>query len=249
MHVGSTDIRSFLLPRVATLFWSGSGRPLEVKNGRVRLAGYFGCAAAVDRRGYFLTASHCVDDEPVYLVLAKPGQPPRGWRARVVWRGDWKRGESDLALIHVPESLDHVFDWAEMPPQNAPVIAVGLSRSGDSFQGQECLGGNLLGPLERTNDEPTSIIRHNIPIQSGDSGGPLVDTKGHLLGINSEITVPLSHLLFPDSYSIECLAERPGRAWLTNLIEQDAATPRAATPQDAILFQTARRPPEPPRVP
>ncbi len=244
MQVGSTDIRHFLLPRFATLFWNGSGRPLEVKNGRVSLTGYFGCAAAVDRRGYFLTAAHCVDDEPVYLILTKPGQPPRGWQARVVWRGDWKHGKSDLALIHVPEGLDHVFDWAEMSLQKAPVLAVGLSRSGDRFQGPECLGGNLLPPRKRTSEAPTSIIRHDIPLQSGDSGGPLVDTKGHLLGINSEITVPLSHLLFPESASIECLAERPDREWLTNLIEQDAATPHATTPQEPIIFQAASHPPE-----
>src|SRR5579862_3648258 len=45
-----------------------------------------GCAAAVDRRGYFLTVAHALGKEPPWLVFGSTGHM-QAQRARVVWRG------------------------------------------------------------------------------------------------------------------------------------------------------------------
>jgi hypothetical protein len=45
-----------------------------------------GAAVAVDERGYWLTAAHCVEGLPMMLITSD-GSSMRWWIARVVWNG------------------------------------------------------------------------------------------------------------------------------------------------------------------
>ena len=197
---------------------------------------YAGCAAAVDHRGYFLTAAHCVDDGPVYLVLAASDKPLRAMRARTVWRGNLQNDEPDLALLHIPERLDGVFDLASAPDKDDPVMAVGMARTKTKIQGPLCMGGRVLErkgqPKEGT---PDSKVRHDIPLQQGDSGGPLLNEAGRLIGVNIEGTLAFVRFL-PGYRYPESVAERPDPEWLADLIEKDAANP-CEEPREVFVFR------------
>src|SRR5580658_2775973 len=90
--VGPVSLREFLLARSAVLF-EGAQLSVTVSAADSRMVWIKGAvsrigeAAAIDRRGYFLTAAHCVKKGPFSLLFLDKGrlvaQP-----ARVVWRGD-----------------------------------------------------------------------------------------------------------------------------------------------------------------
>ena len=184
-----------------------------------------GCAAAVDPRGYFLTAAHCIEDKPVYLVFIQPGKVVWAQRARVVWRPDLKNDAPDLALLHVSGKLDNVFEWSEDPHASGPVMAVGLSLSlkEKALQGYQHMGGKILGHEKRKGEKHESLVLHDIPLQSGDSGGPLVDAEARLVGINVRARPPILRFLLPGIQYPRSEAERPDGKWLAEIIEKDSA--------------------------
>jgi putative serine protease PepD len=198
--------------------------------------GYMSCAAAIDRRGYFLTAEHCVDDGAVYLIRAEPGVQARARQARVVWQGNRKAGGPDLAILHIPETLGYVFEWADDIAENDPVMAVGLNRTPKVLKGPAWLGGKILelGRSEGEGGGPT--VLHDVPLQRGDSGGPLLNEKARLIGINVEGRVGLFRSLLPNARASEGVAERPDRKWVEELIEKDAANPPPVVSEEVFVF-------------
>ncbi len=227
--IGSTEIGTFLSSRVALLV-SDDRLPLpDWQNGDLCLPSEInlGCAAAIDRRGYFLTAAHCLKQKTVYLFLFGPGIPTRALRARVVWQGKGRNGGPDLAVLHVGEALDHVFAWADEPHKGAPVMAVGLALRDENLQGFEWMGGKIFDCRRRT--EGNLRATHDVPLQSGDSGGPLLDSEARLIGINIEATPPLVHLLLPKSI-FPAVSECPDAEQVADIIEKDVAAQRASPP-------------------
>ena len=238
--VDLVEVRTFLLPRVA-LIVSDAKLPMpEWRSGTMVFSGHFGCAAAIDGRGYFLTAAHCVDgEEPTYLIRAEPGMPARARRARVVWRGNHRAGGPDLAILHIPETLGHVFDWAGDVVDNDRVMAVGLDRAGDLIKGPAWLGGKILESRwpEGKDDDPTLL--HDLPLQHGDSGGPLLNEQARLIGINIEGRVGYLRMLLPNARASAGVAERPDRTRIMEIIEKDAGVPRPAVSDEVFVFGDA----------
>jgi len=221
--LGEVDIATYLQSRVAMLI-SSSQNPTNLwAAGDMRVPGgsNLGCAVAIDGRGYFLTAAHCLKHEFVYLLLNE-SQTTRALRARVVWQGSRRAGQPDLAVLHVRRPLTHTFDWADEVRSAEPAMAVGLSWSKKELRGFILLGGKILGCQEAVGEVGRLRIANDVPLQSGDSGGPLVDAEGRLIGINTEATPPFVHWLLP-SQVLPMVAERPNPKWLAELIQDDVA--------------------------
>ncbi len=149
----------------------------------------FGSAAAIDPRGYFLTAAHVVRQGPL-TVLFNDGAFVRHCPARVVWIGDHAPGHPDLALVHIDAKLPATFTWSGQGAAGDAVFAAGLNY-GDKEQPRFDLGF-VAGHLEKVpkaepRPEATVDFTARLPLHPGDSGGPLVDAEGGLLGINGVI--------------------------------------------------------------
>jgi hypothetical protein len=224
--VGQVSLREFLLARSAALF---EGDQLSVTssgtNSRIlwikgTVSG-IGAAAAIDRRGYFLTAAHCVKNGPISLVFLDKGQMV-AQPARVVWCGDVSKKEPDLALLQVSLPLQCVFDWMPTVTNGASIVAMGVGPVPHRPMQTQCMAGKILRLAQGSEAVlPHYIcITHDAPLHHGDSGGPLVSTDGHLVGINCSVDVELQWKHF----SIEPVsgdAQRPDLEWLSQLIRQD----------------------------
>ena len=232
-HIGQridqVEVQSFLSSRVALLL-AGDQLPAFPTNDFTISPGkdfeaQFGCATAIDRRGYFLTAAHLTKKDTIYLIL-KSDAAKDAERARVVWRGEPSKGQPDLAILYVPQPLDHVFEWMTNCYVGEPVMAVGLSRAKTNCLGPEFLGGKILQFSQRKGKPLHNDVIHNVPEQGGDTGGPLVTSDGRLIGINfgGELRVHLIFLVLPAWWNYSYFAVLPDLQWLSEIIEKDAAT-------------------------
>ncbi len=225
--VGQVSLREFLLARSAVLF-EGGQLSVTVSGTNSRFLwiqgtiSAFGAAAAIDRRGYFLTAAHCVKKGPITLVFLDQGQL-EAQSARVVWRGDVSKKEPDLAVLQVSLPLQEVFDWTPAFTNGESIVAVGVSPVPHQPMKTQCMAGKIL----RIAGGPEAVvphytrISHDAPLHHGDSGGPLVSIDGRLVGINCNLDLEFQWKHF----SIEPVfadAQRPDLEWLGQLIQQDA---------------------------
>jgi S1-C subfamily serine protease len=203
-----------------------------------------GVATAVDPRGYFLTAAHCVGDQASYLVF-ESGAGIRAEQASVVWRGDSSKHEPDLALLYIGHPVSRVFDWGFPGKPGDRVFAVGPDYKKPMEITVACMSGVILPPLETPKTSPTTdSINHTAPLHHGDSGGPLTDAAGRLLGINVSISL--------DSYFVNrgrlqhSEAIRPELGWLNDVIAAHAdKRPNKALGTPTAVMSPAREPRQP----
>jgi S1-C subfamily serine protease len=222
-HVGrqinQVDITTFLSSRVVLL--ASNDQPLAqlLTNGTPELPPRInlGCAAAIDPRGYFLTAAHNLKHPMVELFRISSPKTFSIVPARVVWKA------SDVAILHVQYTLDQTFDWATEIQKHDPVIAVGLSWTEKDLNGFELMGGKIFRHTMPKGEAGILEVASDVPVQSGDSGGPLVDSEGRLIGINVRATPPFFQHLF-SKRAFPTIAQRPDPKWLAGIIEKDAAT-------------------------
>ena len=185
--------------------------------------GAIGTAAAIDHRGYFLTAAHCVEKGPFLLLFFDKGQL-QAQPARVVWRGDYAKKQPDLALLQVSFPLQDVFEWASAFTNGERIVAVGVNLGPDRLIKSQCVAGKVLrlDTGSETIFPHSTRVSYDAPLHPGDSGGPLVSTDGHLVVINyNEVIGRLWRLFAVGTVSSD--AERPDLEWLRHLIQQDAA--------------------------
>lgn len=242
--VGDSPLRSYALLRSAVVLAADridvrdaaeSDSSFQMK-GDGRLG--FGCAAAVDRRGYFLTAAHGFENRSaVQMLIPAPDGTVRARRARIAWVGDVDPHGFDLALLHVDHDLDRVFDWAPEVRSDQPVVAVGLDFEFDDQANHydlalAPLGGSTIEAIsEKSDDIPYEVVKARVPVQQGDSGGPLLDLNGRLIGVTQGEEIvqwrfPFS-LIVPNKSRGRVI--RPNPEWLEDLIEQHQAHLRTST--------------------
>jgi S1-C subfamily serine protease len=233
--IGDQSAWDYLLTRTA---WVTAGKNLEARlapgtkgthfNVRLRMNSKslrFGSATAIDRRGYFLTAAHNLDGPVCYVAFYKRGI--RLLPADVVWRGNENRGEPDVAIIRVPETLAWVFPWASIPGRGTGTLSAGLDIGPKLHFQISGIGGSLTRAAQRhrRGSIPWTIVMHDTPLHHGDSGGPLITQEGGLLGINTEAYAV-------DVFSLPKIrqssaAHRPDPNLIRRLIEEDVASRRA----------------------
>jgi S1-C subfamily serine protease len=233
--IAGTSAAEFLLRRTALLVNEGGG---------------VGSATAIDRRGYFLTAAHCVGKDVVRLVVGRDAYHTTVVPARVVWRGDLTQGGPDLALLRTAWPIAHAFEWAPAVTVGQPVLVCGPDYEEGverTFQ-LDCLAGRVKttgrkcgtrdgkdggapggGGAASARPPPTEgewgeveEFRHDAPVHHGDSGGPVVGLDGRLIGINFATV----RLVFLPSIAMRVgvNASRPDLGWLASLIEADDAS-------------------------
>lgn len=187
-----------------------------------------GMAAAIDPRGYFLTAGHSLRRSPVYLI-SHDGIGFRVFEARVVWRGVYEDGQPDLALLHVDRPLLFTFEWDDHWEVGDAVASLGMEFNAETGYSLTSLGGGIQQVTEHSgNVPPRTSFFHSSPVRSADSGGPLVGPDGRLLAIN--VGIIRSFELRSLGYETSARAHRPDTAWLQALINEDFArvNPEAA---------------------
>jgi len=234
--VGPEGLRDYVLQRVAILFWgadqltltpeqpSPTGPQVGFKFSPQGPFGY-GNATAIDARGYFLTAAHCVGRSPVYVIWreGKPGAVRTVLLpARVVFRGDPAGKGTDLAVLRVGQALDRAFSWADRYAAGDPVVSAGQNadRSGIPNLAAVLLGGSLIGSTPHPEaNPPRTTLFHTTPIHPGDSGGPLVAPDGRLLAIN--VAYAEGYEFLPPFHIVHATAHRPDLSWLRQVIDQD----------------------------
>jgi S1-C subfamily serine protease len=199
LMIGGTTIREYVVSRTALLFDAVQFRQMDLPEAtnisgdvKFRNESSISTAAAVDRQGYFVTAAHGIDGRDVSLsFLTSTG--PRIEKARVVWVGDPTIVGFDFALLHVPSSLEHVFEWAPDFNTGDVVISAGASMKVSSKEPNrqkleihiKPVGGRIAKTLDRVADGVEyRVILHQSPVIKGNSGGPLVAKDGRLLAIN-----------------------------------------------------------------
>jgi len=172
-------------------------------------------AVAIDRRGYFMTAYHCVEKGRKPIIVYRQNGKQRMATPRVVA----ELRKLDLAILAVDAPLSAAFEWAAPGSfTRGETLLSGGADKGD-FAGdmlsvrQRCLGGVL------TKTSPVSggfAVEHNVPIRPGDSGGPTLDVEGRLVGINSRGTLRPFAATVSTSF-------RPPPELVSRLIEADCA--------------------------
>ena len=194
-------------------------------NARLRV----GSAAAIDSRGYFLTAAHVVAHGPI-TVLFSDGSAVQHQSARLVWLGYNAPGSPDLALVHIDASLPATFAWSLEHRTGDAVFGGGLNYAKKGLPRFDIgfVAGKLLTiPTAAPTPEQTVSFTSDLLLHEGDSGGPLVDAHGRLLGINGVVTFGLARALgLPGK--LTCYAVRPDTDWLRQLIEKDLAAHQSA---------------------
>ncbi|MGC3958442.1 MAG: serine protease [Verrucomicrobiota bacterium] len=221
--LGGVEAEQFLRARVTLLVSSDPASQPRATNAAIRIFPHsnLGCAVAIDPRGYYLTAAHNLVHEEAYLFVAS-NRTISVMPARVVWRGIRRRGQPDLAILHVPTTLEYTFAWASEVQADEVALAVGLSWGEGKFSGFGLVGGKILNCRKSKSDVGELLVANDLPLQSGDSGGPLVDAEGRLIGINVQGTPPVVHWVLPRRV-FPMLAERPQQSWLRETIEADVA--------------------------
>lgn len=173
-----------------------------------------GSATPISDDGYFLTADHVLarsGGHNVFIVHANGGNSFTS-QARIVWRS----ADDDLAVLHISRSTPYYYSFSESGRWISPghPVAHGGARTGTTSG-----YGKIRTPINADGSLRTSQqFEIDIELRPGDSGGPIVDTKGKLVGINSQVEylTPLDSKIFIDSVGVW-----PNAGKIQSIIQKD----------------------------
>lgn len=182
-----------------------------------------GSAVAVSDDGYFLTAAHCVSDEP-YVIVAMDRDGNFVERlGRTVWSGLAGGGGTDVALIHGPELDTNPVAWCLLASATGgtEVLSAGVGVGASRLAAGRIVGGPT-GWDEAAAGLALSF-RIDSPLIAGDSGGPTILESGGLLGVCANVEIEF----FAQSGGGEVL--RPDPEFIQRLIVADRAARSVVT--------------------
>jgi S1-C subfamily serine protease len=146
-----------------------------------------GSGSVIDDQGHILTNYHVVEGAQK-LTVSFGGD--KSYPATVVG-GD---PDTDLAVIKVDAPRDQLrvvpFGDSDQLAVGQKVLAIGNPFGLDRTLTTGVISG-LQRPLRARNDRPIEgAIQTDASINPGNSGGPLLDSRGRMIGINSQILSP-----------------------------------------------------------
>jgi S1-C subfamily serine protease len=146
-----------------------------------------GSGSIIDKQGHILTNDHVVS-RATRLTVSLGGE--RTYPARVVGRDP----DTDLAVIKidVPASELTVMPFAD---SDALVVGQKVLAIGNPFGLDRTLTTGVISGLQRpirarNGRQIEGAIQTDASINPGNSGGPLLDSRGRMIGINSQILSP-----------------------------------------------------------
>lgn len=188
-----------------------------------------GTAVAIDPRGYFVTAGHCVNGREMYALYVDKDGKLAIEKIRTVWVRISSLPEIDFALFRVKGKPYQTFEWADSLEIDETVFSAGTTFKVN--EGEDPLFSlttdSFAGALKKTRDvnfkkSEFQLIWHRSPVRKGNSGGPLINEAGELIGVNYAASSPIQRTagaeMPPMGYAI-----RPDLDWVRDLIEEDWA--------------------------
>ncbi|SMC33884.1 serine protease Do [Polynucleobacter kasalickyi] len=137
-----------------------------------------GSGFILDSSGYILTNAHVVEGATnIYVTLTDK----REFKAKLI--GSDPR--TDVALVKVEAK-----DLPKLPVGDSSKVRVGewVLAIGSPFGLDNTVTAGIISAKGReTNDSITPFIQTDVAINPGNSGGPLINTRGEVIGINSQI--------------------------------------------------------------
>ncbi len=168
-------------PRFREYFGEGNGgapqQPSSVQRG-------VGSGVIVSADGYVLTNHHVVDGaEEITVELTDR----RSFKARVIGSDP----PSDLALLKIEAT-----ELVTLPLGNSDEVEVGdvVLAVGNPLGLQQTVTAGIISAKNRatglSDGSFEDFLQTDAPINQGNSGGALINTRGELIGINSQILSP-----------------------------------------------------------
>lgn len=137
-----------------------------------------GSGFILESNGYILTNAHVVDGATnIYVTLTDK----REFKAKLI--GSDPR--TDVALVKIDAK-----DLPKLSIGDSSKVRVGewVLAIGSPFGLDNSVTAGIVSAKGReTNDSITPFIQTDVAINPGNSGGPLINTKGEVIGINSQI--------------------------------------------------------------
>ena len=177
-RLDGVEFRRFLRQRTAVLISGakvhgveGKGDGFHFDMGEQPAQYTSGTATAVGADGYYLTAAHMVEREPL-TIINLDRERSRFAVARVVW----KSPEHDIALVHAETEPFGVFEWtANVPSADSTLVVMGAFR------------GPCAGRVRSVDPSgEVDLLHHDAPTGPSDSGGAIVTPGGRLLGVHAK---------------------------------------------------------------
>ncbi|MBW3019612.1 trypsin-like peptidase domain-containing protein [Candidatus Woesearchaeota archaeon] len=134
-----------------------------------------GSGAVIDPRGYIVTNYHVIAGASAAAIYASDGR-----RFSVSLIGFDQN--ADIAVLFINQSMP-ALTWgaSDRVKQGESVIAIG-SPKGLDFTVTE----GIVSALDRKDKLGNTYIQTDVAINPGNSGGPLLNTKGQIIGINTQ---------------------------------------------------------------
>jgi len=137
-----------------------------------------GSGFILESSGYILTNAHVVEGATnIYVTLTDK----REFKAKLI--GSDPR--TDVALVKIEAK-----DLPKLPIGDSSRVRVGewVLAIGSPFGLDNTVTAGIISAKGReTNDSITPFIQTDVAINPGNSGGPLINTRGEVIGINSQI--------------------------------------------------------------
>jgi serine protease Do len=137
-----------------------------------------GSGFILDSSGYILTNAHVIEGATnIYVTLTDK----REFKAKLI--GSDPR--TDVALVKIEAK-----DLPKLPIGDSSKVRVGewVLAIGSPFGLDNTVTAGIISAKGReTNDSITPFIQTDVAINPGNSGGPLINTRGEVIGINSQI--------------------------------------------------------------
>ena len=137
-----------------------------------------GSGFIIDNSGFILTNAHVVDGATtIYVTLTDK----REFKAKLIGSDP----KTDVALVKIEAT-----NLTKLPIGESSRVRVGewVLAIGSPFGFDNTVSAGIVSAKGReVNDSLTPFIQTDVAINPGNSGGPLINTRGEVIGINSQI--------------------------------------------------------------